>query len=108
MIAPGSPTTNSPRQRLLVDMAQRNVGRVLITFSIASTMPGAFQARYNASKAFLQSFAVGLQDELKDTNIRTTRQSRCPGLRRADGGPKQGRRVLAFDQRDAAPEFGAT
>jgi uncharacterized protein len=44
-------------KRLLADMVARNEGRVLITSSIASTMPGSFQAVYNASKSFLQSFA---------------------------------------------------
>ena len=30
-------------------------------------MPGAFQAVYNASKSFVQSFALALRNELKDT-----------------------------------------
>ena len=50
---------------LLRDMAARDAGRVLITSSIASTMPGSFQAVYNASKSFLQSFAEALQSELR-------------------------------------------
>ncbi len=75
-------------KRLLVDMAARDEGRLLITSSIASTMPGSFQAVYNASKSFLQSFAEALQDELKDTGITIT--SLMPGptetnfFRRAD------------------------
>jgi short-subunit dehydrogenase len=32
-------------------------------------MPGAFQAVYNASKSFVQSFALGLRNELKDTGV---------------------------------------
>ncbi len=32
------------------DMAARGEGRILFTSSIASTMPGSFQAVYNASK----------------------------------------------------------
>jgi uncharacterized protein len=50
---------------------------VLITSSIASTMPGSFQAVYNASKSFLQSFAEALQNELKDTGVTIT--SLMPG-----------------------------
>jgi short-subunit dehydrogenase len=50
---------------------------VLITSSIASTMPGSFQAVYNASKSFLQSFAQALQNELKDTEVTIT--SLMPG-----------------------------
>lgn len=55
----------------------RDEGRVLITSSIASTMPGSFQALYNASKSFLQSFVQALRDELKDTGITLT--SLMPG-----------------------------
>jgi short-subunit dehydrogenase len=40
-------------------------------------MPGPFQAVYSASKSFLQSFAQGLQNELKDTGITVT--SLMPG-----------------------------
>jgi short-subunit dehydrogenase len=64
-------------KRLLVDMVARDEGKVLVTSSIASTMPGSFQAVYNASKSFLQSFSEGLQNELKDTNVTIT--SLMPG-----------------------------
>lgn len=75
-------------KRLLRNMVARGEGRVLITSSIASTMPGAFQAVYNASKSFLQSFAEALQSELKGTGVTIT--SLLPGptetdfFRRAD------------------------
>jgi short-subunit dehydrogenase len=59
------------------DMVARGEGRVLITSSIASTMPGAFQAVYNASKSFDQSFALALRNELKDTGVTVT--SLMPG-----------------------------
>jgi short-subunit dehydrogenase len=62
---------------VLRDMAQRDEGKVLITSSIASTMPGSYQAVYNASKSFLQSFAEAVQDELRDTNVTIT--SLMPG-----------------------------
>ena len=39
------------------DMRSAGKGRILITSSIASKIPGTFQAVYNASKAFLQSFS---------------------------------------------------
>lgn len=64
-------------KRLLRDMVARDAGRVLITSSIASTMPGSFQSVYNASKSFLQSFAQALQEELKDTSVTIT--SLMPG-----------------------------
>jgi short-subunit dehydrogenase len=59
------------------DMVRRDQGRVLFTSSIASTMPGSFQAVYNASKSFVQSFAVALREELKDTGVSVT--SLMPG-----------------------------
>jgi short-subunit dehydrogenase len=62
---------------LLPDMLSRDEGRILITSSIASTMPGSFQAVYNASKSFLQSFAEALQNELKDSGVTVT--SLMPG-----------------------------
>jgi uncharacterized protein len=54
------------------DMVARGQGRLLFTSSIASTMPGAFQAVYNASKSFVQSFALALRNELKDTGVTVT------------------------------------
>jgi|SRR4051812_34047740 short-subunit dehydrogenase len=62
---------------VLRDMAARNEGKVLITSSIASTMPGSFQAVYNASKSFLQSFAEAVANELQDTGVTIT--SLMPG-----------------------------
>jgi short-subunit dehydrogenase len=59
------------------DMVDRDHGRILFTSSIASTMPGAFQAVYNASKSFVQSFALALRNELKDTDVTVT--SLMPG-----------------------------
>ncbi len=59
------------------DMVARDEGRILFTSSIASTMPGAFQAVYNASKSFVQSFALALREELKDTGVTVT--SLMPG-----------------------------
>ncbi len=54
------------------DMAERGEGRVLFTSSIAALMPGSFQAVYNASKAFVQSFSEALRNELKDTGVIVT------------------------------------
>jgi uncharacterized protein len=75
-------------KHILREMTSRKEGRVLITSSIASTMPGSFQAVYNASKSFLQSFAEALQEELRDSGVTVT--SLMPGptetdfFRRAD------------------------
>jgi short-subunit dehydrogenase len=57
---------------VLKDMVDRGQGRVLFTSSIAATMPGTFNAVYNASKAFVQSFAQAVRNELKDTGVTIT------------------------------------
>ena len=57
---------------VLRDMVARNEGKILFTSSIAATMPGTFNAVYNASKAFVQSFAQAIRNELKDTQITIT------------------------------------
>lgn len=62
---------------VVADMVERDQGRILFTSSVASTMPGAFQAVYNASKSFVQSFALAIRNELKDTGITVT--SLMPG-----------------------------
>lgn len=54
------------------DMRRRNAGRILITGSIAGFMPGSFQAVYNGTKAFLNSFSFALREELKDTKVSVT------------------------------------
>src|SRR4051794_33213627 len=54
------------------DMRDRDHGRILITGSIAGFMPGAFQAVYNGTKAFLDSFSFALRNELKDTGVTVT------------------------------------
>jgi uncharacterized protein len=59
-------------KHVISDMVQRDQGRVLFTSSVASTMPGAFQAVYNASKSFVQSFALAIRNEIKDTNVTIT------------------------------------
>ncbi len=64
-------------KRVLPEMVERGEGRVLITSSVASTMPGPNQAVYNASKSFTQSFAEALHQELKDTGVTVT--SLMPG-----------------------------
>lgn len=50
-------------------MRERDRGKILITGSIAGLMPGSFQAVYNGTKAFLDSFSWALRNELKDTNV---------------------------------------
>jgi uncharacterized protein len=57
---------------VLRDMVDRRAGRILITSSIAATMPGPFDTTYHASKAFLKLFAEGLRGELEDSGVTVT------------------------------------
>jgi short-subunit dehydrogenase len=59
-------------QKVGRDMRASGKGRILITGSIAGFMPGTFQAAYNGSKAFLDSFSFALRNELKDTGVTVT------------------------------------
>ncbi|HEY2686158.1 MAG TPA: SDR family NAD(P)-dependent oxidoreductase [Steroidobacteraceae bacterium] len=54
-------------------MRKRGRGRILITGSVLGFTPGSFQAVYNASAAFLDSFAVAFANELKGTGVSVTR-----------------------------------
>jgi uncharacterized protein len=53
-------------------MRSQRSGRILITGSIAGFMPGTFQAVYNGTKAFLNSFSFALRNELKDSGVTVT------------------------------------
>ena len=59
-------------QRVARDMCARNEGRILVTGSIAGLVPGSFQAVYNGTKAFVDSFCYALRDELKDSGVTVT------------------------------------
>lgn len=53
-------------------MVARGEGRILFTSSVASQMPGPFYTTYAASKSFIQSFSLGLREELTDTGVTVT------------------------------------
>ena len=57
---------------VLQDMVSRDSGKLLLTSSVVSMMPGPYQSIYNASKSFVQSFAEALQDELRDSGVTVT------------------------------------
>ncbi len=50
-------------------MRARGSGRILFTGSIAGFMPGTFNAVYNGTKAFVDSFSFALRNELKDSGV---------------------------------------
>ena len=59
-------------QKVARAMVRQGGGRILITGSIAGLIPGSFQAVYNATKAYLDSFSYALREELKDTGVSVT------------------------------------
>ncbi len=92
-------------KHVLADMVARNHGRVLVTSSIASTMPGSFQAVYNGSKSFVQSWVLALRDELRDTEVSVT--SLMPGATDTDFFRRAGMldtKVGASDSKDDPAE----
>jgi hypothetical protein len=56
----------------LKDMVARNEGKILQLASIASELPGPWQAVYHASKAYVLHLTEGLIRELKDSAVTMT------------------------------------
>jgi short-subunit dehydrogenase len=59
-------------QQVARRMVARGEGRILITGSVAGHIPGSFHAVYNGSKAFIDSFADALGNELQETKVTVT------------------------------------
>lgn len=59
-------------QLFLKDMVTRNEGKILQLASIASELPGPWQAVYHATKAYVLQLTESLIPELKDTNVTIT------------------------------------
>ncbi len=57
---------------ILADMVARGEGKILFTSSVAADTPNPNLAVYAATKAFVQSFAQGVRDEVKDTGVTIT------------------------------------
>ncbi|WP_375429528.1 SDR family NAD(P)-dependent oxidoreductase [uncultured Sphingomonas sp.] len=69
-------------QRVGRRMRDQGGGRILVTGSIAGLIPGAYQAAYNASKAFLDNFSYALRNELHETGVTVT--CLMPGVTESD------------------------
>jgi uncharacterized protein len=54
------------------DMVARNEGKILQLASIASELPGPWQAVYHGTKAYVLQLTEGLRRELKDTDVTIT------------------------------------
>jgi short-subunit dehydrogenase len=72
MIALNVSSTVHLAKRVLPGMVERGEGKVLITSSIAGTMPTPLEAVYGATKAFGLSLVQSLRNELKDTGVTVT------------------------------------
>ena len=64
------------------EMIERNSGKVLNLASVASKLPGPWQAVYHGTKAFVLSFTEAIREELKDTDITVT--ALMPGVTDTD------------------------
>lgn len=58
--------------QFLKDMVARNEGKILQLASIASELPGPWQAVYHATKAYVLHLTEALVSELKETNVTIT------------------------------------
>jgi len=63
-------------------MVSRGRGRIMNVASTAAFQPGPFTAMYYASKAFVFSFSVALEEELRGTGVTVT--TFCPGFTRTE------------------------
>jgi short-subunit dehydrogenase len=59
-------------QKVGKEMRSRGQGRILFTGSVAGFTPGSFNATYNGTKAFVDSFSFALRNELKDSGVTVT------------------------------------
>jgi short-subunit dehydrogenase len=59
-------------KRVLPDMIAAGNGRILFTSSVAAFLPGPYESVYSASKAFVQSFAEAIREEVRDKGITVT------------------------------------
>lgn len=66
----------------LKDMVARKEGKILNVASIASKLPGPYQAVYHGTKAFVHSFNEAVRSEIKDSGVTLT--SLLPGVTDTD------------------------
>jgi short-subunit dehydrogenase len=66
----------------LKDMTSRKAGKILNLASIASKVPGPWQAVYHGTKAFVLSFTEAIREELRDSGVTVT--ALMPGVTDTD------------------------
>lgn len=68
----------------LKEMATRGNGKILNVSSVASKIPGPWQAVYHGTKAFVQSFTEAIRSEMKDKDNDITITALLPGVTDTD------------------------
>lgn len=63
----------------LIDMKNRNCGKILNVASIAGFMPGPLMATYYATKAYVVRLTEAIREELKKDNSKVQVSVLCPG-----------------------------
>ncbi len=63
----------------LIDMKERNQGKILNVASIAGFMPGPLMATYYATKAYIVRISEGVREELKKEKSKVQISILCPG-----------------------------
>jgi short-subunit dehydrogenase len=81
---------------VLPGMTERNQGAVINLSSLSAWTPCAGVVSYSSTKAYLTVFSQGLQDELRDTNVRI--QALCPGFVHTEFHDTEGMRSFDLGQ----------
>lgn len=76
------------------DMVPRRSGRILFTSSISATTPTPYETVYGPTRAFVQSFAQSLRQELRGTGVTVT--ALMPGPTATDFHRRAGMGDTAF------------
>lgn len=63
----------------LIDMKEKNSGKILNVASIAGFMPGPLMATYYATKAYVVRLSEGIMEELKKEKSKVQISILCPG-----------------------------
>ncbi len=63
----------------LIDMKERNTGKILNVASLAGFMPGPLMATYYATKAYIVSLSESIREELKKEKSKVQISILCPG-----------------------------
>lgn len=66
-------------KQYLIDMKEKNSGKILNVASIAGFMPGPLMSTYYATKAYIVRLSEGIREELKKEKSKVQISILCPG-----------------------------